>query len=187
MAQRRDGSPPFQCKNRTRKAENTGWWGLGAHFNNSLYCWIGYQDTMWQKFKEKNIQSQQGFTTRQYFVLGYFVSKHFHLKYNFHGDNNIHNENPVMQYIVQIQEDSFCCRQPQPKVLSMQIHVHGSVASIYLYMHQCKLRGEFLLTKNLNFKIKKKIVLAILWPAGDCFITRPFFSPPLNIIYWSFT
>lgn len=79
-----------------------------------------------------------------------------------------------MQYIVQIQEDYLCCRQPQPKVLSMQIHVQRSAASVYLYMHQCRLRVEFLLTKNLNFKNEKKIALAILWPAGDCFITRPF-------------
>lgn len=58
------------------------------------------------------------------------------------------NEDPVMQYIVQIQEDYLCCRQLQPKALSMQIHVYGSAASIFLYMHHYKLRVEFLLTKN---------------------------------------
>lgn len=53
-----------------------------------------------------------------------------------------------MQYIVQIQEDYLSCRQPQPKVLSMQIHVYGSASPIDLYMHHYNLRVEFLLTKN---------------------------------------
>lgn len=57
----------------------------------------------------------------------------------------------------------------------MQILVYGSETHIYLYVQHYRLIVE-VLQKNLNFKKEKKIALAMVWPAGDCFITRPLFS-----------
>lgn len=92
-----------------------------------------------------------------------------------------------MQYTVQMQEHCFFCGQHQPKVFSMQIHVYGSAASIYLNIHHYKLWLEFLLTKKLEFQKREENSTCSGMASWWLLHNKAFSSSPLNIIYWNFS